>query len=116
MFYSYVMGVDDSISQLKREGFCLEKDGGNYMVSFPAERARRWEEFIAGRLEEGYWNEYLAGDKVIFLFCLPEGLRRYEVAGFENDEVLKLCERLCECRFESIYSMLSGNHFYRGKI
>jgi len=116
VFYSYVMGVDDSIGQLISEGFCIEEDGCNYMVSFPAERARRWEEFISGRLEKGCWNEYLAGDQVIFLFHLPEGLRRYEAVGFENDEVLRLCERLCECRFESLYSMLSGNHFYKGKI
>ena len=116
MFYSYVMGVDDSIGQLKSEGFCIEKDGGNYMVSFPPECARRWEEFISGRLEEGYWNEYLAEDRVVFIFHLPEGVQRYEVVGFKNDEVLRLCEKLCECRLESIYSMLSENQFYKGKI
>lgn len=116
MYYSYAMGVDDSVEQLSKEGFLIERDGGNYKVSFPADRAARWEGFISERLEEGYWNEYLAGDQVVFLFHLPEGFKKYEVTGFENDEVLKQCEKLCECRFESIYDMLSGNHFYRGKL
>lgn len=116
MFYSFVMGVDDSIDQLRSEGFLIEQEGENYRVSFPADHAWRWKEFISGRLKEGYWNEYLAGERVIFIFHLPDGIKRYEVVGFENEEVLRLCEKLCECQFDSIYSLLSSNHFYKGKI
>ena len=116
MYNSYVMGVDDSIDQLKTEGFGVERDGGNYRVSFPPEKAARWEEFISERLEEGYWNEYLAKGKVVFLFQMPGGVKRYEVVGFENSEVLALCEKLCECRLESIHAMLLGNHFYADKL
>ena len=35
-----------------------------------------------------------------------------EVNDYLNDEVLHLCEQLCNCKFESIKKMLSDNSFY----
>lgn len=67
-------------------------------------------------MEVEYWNEYLTEDKVIFIFHLPDGFRRYEVKGYDNDEVLGLCEKLCDCKFVSIKQMLSDNSFYRSII
>lgn len=117
MFYSYVMGIDESIFDLKQHGFIIEQDkGSNYMISFDEKYASEWESFISKHLEEGYWNEYLANDKVVFIFHLEDGFRRYVVEQFENDEVLSLCERLCKSKFESLKSMLIGNHFYKDKI
>ncbi len=117
MYFSYVMGIDESIYDLQNCGFVIEKDGANnYMVSFDESKAREWEEFISRHLEVDYWNEYLAGENVVFLFHLEDGFRRYVVKNYENNEVLRLCEKLCECKFESIKFMLSGNHFYKNKI
>ena len=116
MYYSYVMGIDNSIFELKNQGFVIEHDGNNFMVSFEKEKAPIWEVFISGHLEFGYWNEYLTEDGVVFLFHLEDGIKRYEVHNFKNDEVLALCEKLCECKFESIKSMLVGNHFYKNKL
>lgn len=116
MYYSYVMGIDKSIYELEKEGFLIECDGENYMVSFPKEKALVWEGFISEHLEFEYWNEYLTENGVVFLFHLEDGIKRYEVENFINDEVLKLCERLCECKFESIKKMLSDNHFYKTMI
>lgn len=48
-------------------------------------------------LEIGYWNEYIKGDKIVFLFHLDNVIKRYEVENFENKEVLRLCQKLCEC-------------------
>ena len=72
-----------------------------------------WEDFITKHLEVGYWNEYLTEDKVIFLFHLEDEIKRYEVYNFDNDEVLALCEKLCECKFDSLESVLIGNHYYK---
>ena len=116
MYYSYVMGIDDSILRLEAKGFTIIKDGNNYQVSFPEDKAWCWEEFIKQHLEVEYWNEYLTEDKVIFIFHLPDGFRRYEVKDYDNDEVLGLCEKLCDCKFESIKQMLSNNSFYRSII
>lgn len=113
MYHSYVMGIDDAIYALAAEGFTIRNDGSNYMVAFPKEKCSQWEVFISNHLELGYWNEYLTEDRVVFLFRLEDGIRRYEVHNFDNDEVLYLCERLCECKFVSLRHMLTGNHYYK---
>lgn len=113
MYYSYVMGIDNSIRELENKGFIIDHDGYNFMVSFPKDRALIWEEYITAHLEIGYWNEYITDESVVFLFHLSEGIKRCEVYNFNNSEVLELCEKLCECKFGSIKSMLTGNHFYR---
>lgn len=112
MNYSYVMGIDNAVCELAAQGFSIEKDGDNYMVSFPDDLAMVWEDFIVKHLEIGYWNEYIAKGKIIFVFQLSDGVKRYEVNNFQDDEVLSLCERLCGCKFVSLKKMLCDNHFY----
>lgn len=116
MYYSYVMGIGDEIHTLRDSGFIIEQFGNNYGVAFPKEKADEWEQFISQYLELGYWNEYLSDDGVIFLFHLEDGLKRYNVKDYKNDEVLSLCEKLCECKFKSIKDMLKENHYYSDKM
>ncbi|QHQ62954.1 hypothetical protein Ana3638_21005 [Anaerocolumna sedimenticola] len=116
MYYSYVMGINSIKNELKNDGFIIENDSGNYMVSFPKEKAPIWEDFITKHLEIDYWNEYIADNCIVFIFHLQDGIKKYEVNNFENKEVLDLCEKLCNCKFESIKSMLIGNHFYKEKL
>lgn len=68
--------------------------------------------FFSNHLQLGYWNKYLQDGVVVFLFHLEEDIKRYEVHSYDNIEVLSLCKQLCGCKFESIYNMLKGNHFY----
>lgn len=112
MNHSYVMGVTSSILTLKEQGFIIEKDGDNYMVSFDKDKSPIWEEFISKNLKLGFWNEYIQDGIVVFLFHLKDGIKRYEVHFYNNDEVLSLCEKLCGCKFPSIYQMIIDNHFY----
>lgn len=113
MYHSYVMGIDDTIMSLATEKFEIKRDGSNYMVAFPREKSTDWEAFIDNHLEIGYWNEYLTEFGAVFLFHLDDGIKRYEVHDFNNDEVLSLCEKLCECKFGSLGQMLAGNHYYK---
>ena len=114
--HSYVMGADDSILSLKKEGFDVNSDGSNYTVSFLKSKSVLWEEFIKSHLKLEYWNEYLSENKVVFLFRLQDGIKRFEVENYENEQVLELCEKLCDCKFESIKKMLLDNWFYHEKI
>lgn len=52
---------------------------------------------------------------IIIRFLFQKIKHRFEVNDFVNDEVLALCEKLCDCKFESIKKMLSDNAFY-GRI
>ena len=92
MFHSYVMGIDKSILDLSQEGFIIQNDGDNFTISFPENKVTVWENFIKKHLEVEYWNEYLTDDKVVFLFHLQDGFKRFEVENFHNEEVLKLCD------------------------
>lgn len=111
--HSYVMGIGSDILSLREQGFCVNTDGDNYTVSFPAEKASAWEEFVCSHLAFEYWNEYICGAKTVFLFCLKDGIKRLEAVNFHNTEALSLCESLCGCKFGSIENMLMGNWFYK---
>ena len=114
--YSYVMGIDESVLSLTKYGFDVKRDGDNYTVTFSKCKAPIWEDFISEHLQLEYWNEYFVDGKIVFLFHLQDGINRYEVENYDDDQVLKLCEKLCGCKFESIKSMLLGNWFYNENI
>ena len=118
MLYSYVMGVDNSIYELEKQGFKIEKDKNNFMVSFPEEKDKIWEDFIKTQLNVGFWNEYISSNNnnVIFIFHLDNGYKKYVVNNYKEDEVLNLCEKICNCKFGSIEKMLKDNHFYNDKV
>ena len=62
---------------------------------------------------------YLYGLENNVLFILNKNgktVKRFEVENFYNEEVLQLCEKLCQCKFESIKKMLSDNWFYKNII
>lgn len=116
MYYSYAMGMNDEIYKLKNEGFIVENYNKNFMVSFDKTKVQTWEKFIYEHLEVDYWNEYIREDDIVFIFHLEDGFKKYIVRDFDNPEVLSLCEKLCECKFESIKSMIMENGFYRCKL
>ena len=118
MLYSYAMGVDNSIYNLEKEGFIIKENHGNYLVSFPESKANVWESFIKSKLQMGFWNEYISTStmEIVFNFRLKEGFKRYVVKNLNSDEVLMLCEELCNCKFGSIEKMMSDNHFYNKMV
>ena len=113
MYYSYVMGISKKIYALKGQGFKIKRSWQNYKVAFEKDKINIWEAFIAENLQVGYWNEYLTENAVVFIFKLQDGIHRYEIYDFDNQEVLGLCRKLCNCNFSSIKNMLEGNRFYK---
>ena len=116
MYYSYVVGMNDELYELETDGLIIEKNDNDFMISFSKKLTNKWEEFVYKHLKVEYWNEYITDNEIIFIFHLKEGFKRYVVKNFENDEVLKLCEKLCDCKFESIEKMIKDNKFYKEKI
>ena len=60
--------------------------------------------FCAISIDIPKWTYYLFGIEI------ETQIRDYN--DYVNDEVLHLCEQLCNCKFESIKKMLSDNSFY----
>lgn len=118
MLFSYVMGIDESIYELEEYGFSIKEDKSNYMVSFLESSSEIWEKFIKSKLKVGFWNEYISSEsfQVVFNFHLADGFKRFVVDDFENDEVLILCEKLCNCKFDSLKKMLMDNRYYNEQI
>lgn len=114
MFYSYAMGVDNSILALESQEFKIEKDKSNFMVTFPESKKEVWENYIKMHLKQGFWNDYVSkNNEVTFIFHLENGFKKYIVKDFNNNEVLKLCEKLCSCKFETLEKMIKDNKFYK---
>ena len=111
MNYSYVMGIPD-INELRENGFNIKTYGENYGISFPDDKIKIFEEFICKNLQNGFWNEYLGKEKV-FIFKSENGeIKRYVLNNKNEEEILNLCSKFAEYKFESITKMLKDNKFY----
>ena len=111
MNYSYVMGITD-INDLRKNGFNIKIYGENYGISFPDDKIKLFEEFICKNLQNGFWNEYLGKEKV-FIFKSENGeIKRYVLNNENEEEILNLCSKFAEYKFESITKMLKDNEFY----
>ena len=113
--YSYVMGVSN-IDKLKENGFEIKQYGSNYGISFSNDKSRIFEEYIYENLQNGFWNEYL-GKEIVFIFKFRDGsFKRYVLNKDNEKEILNLCEKFANCKFESIDKMLRDNIFYKEKL
>ena len=46
MYYSYVMGMNEEIYELEKDGFIIEKNDNDFMISFSKKLTNKWEEFV----------------------------------------------------------------------
>lgn len=112
MNYSYVMGVNN-INELKQNNFKLKSFGNNYGVIFDDNKIEKFEKYICETLNDGAWNEYLGKEKV-FIFKFKNGeIKKYILESNNEKEILKLCCKFTDCKFESIDKMLRENSFYK---
>lgn len=116
---SYAMGVDDSIYDLKKDGFEITEDDGDYKVRFNSDKASIWEKYITDHIQDTYWNEYINLDDHEINFMIKENgqIERYINSGFnENPKLLAICNRLCEGDFKTMKDLLLSNDFYKSYI
>ena len=111
MNYSYVMGITD-IDDLRKNGFNIKIYGENYGISFPDDKIKLFEEFICKNLQNGFWNEYLGKEKVFIFKSENSEIKRYVLNNDNEEEILNLCSKFADYKFESITKMLNDNEFY----
>lgn len=111
MNYSYVMGIPD-INELRENGFNIKTYGENYGISFPDDKIKIFEEFICKNLQNGFWNEYLGKEKVFIFKSENSEIKRYILNNDNEEEILNLCSKFADYKFESITKMLNDNEFY----
>ena len=116
LYFSFVMGFDDKILDLKKDDFKVEKNGKNYLISFSKEKADIFEKYIIENMQPGFWNEYI-GEAIVFIFKFKNGkIQKYIYDENTHDTILKLCCEFANVQFTSIKEMLAGNDFYKDKI
>ena len=111
MNYSYVMGIPD-INELRENGFNIKTYGENYGISFPDDKIKIFEEFICKNLQNGFWNEYLGKEKVFIFKSENSEIKRYVLNNDNEEEILNLCSKFADYKFESITKILNDNEFY----
>ena len=111
MNYSYVMGIPD-INELRENGFNIKIYGENYGISFSDDKIKIFEEFICKNLQNGFWNEYLGKEKVFIFKSENSEIKRYVLNNDNEEEILNLCSKFADYKFESITKMLNDNEFY----
>jgi len=111
---SFVMGVDEIDDKLKQLGVSFEKtETANYKVTIPEEKLQIYEDFVKENLKPGFWNEYVNGDEIVFIFKDKQGEVSRYVYGEDNEKrILDLTEKYFGSRFESIEQMLATNDWY----
>jgi leucyl-tRNA synthetase len=113
---SYIMGTEDIKNDLQNLGIEVDSitDSGHFFVSFKAEDAEKYEKFIGEKLKPGFWNEYLLEDKAVFIFKDRQGtISRFDWNAKNENELLALCNKYADAKFESIRLMLEGNSWYQ---
>ncbi len=112
---SYLMGVDDVDEELREMGAEFRKEDGDYLVILKPEQVEDYEKLVDDKLQNGFWNEYIANGEAKFTFKDKAGkLHKYGWRqGDDEKEILTLCNEYAEADFKSIRKMITDVEFYR---
>lgn len=114
--YSYVMGIGEKINKLDNR-FIVDNYAEDYTVTFFNKDREDWEKFITDNLEVLYWNEYINGREIVFIFKnTNDNIERYVLNKDNNQKLLEKCSLFAEFKFKSVKDMILSNLFYKDKI
>ena len=111
---SYLMGIGSAEKELKKLGVKFAKDGKYYTVELEPGQITDYEKFVDKNLAEEYWNEYIVDGVAHFTFKMKGGELKKIVwrQGDDEKELLALCEKFAETKFENVEKMITDNEFY----
>jgi hypothetical protein len=93
-----------------------KKPDGDRTLKIPQEKLSQYVEIIKGGLDNGFWNETIGTDEILFIFKLRDGsIREYKLSPDNEREVDKLCAELNNepmGKTSNVYKYLSKNKFY----
>ncbi len=92
-------------------------DSGHLCIEFPISKCEHFEKLIVDKMEQGFWNEYLTNDEIIFLFKEKNGEIKRFVLGDDNaHEICVIGNRFNEqpkpLQSETAWSWLANNEWY----
>lgn len=118
-YLSYLMGADQinskELTDLGIEIIETTEDRSRKLV-VPENSLALYLDLIKAKLTNGFWNEVIGKDRIIFLFKLADGTTKQYVLSPENEqEVDNLCAKLNNeppDKTANVYKYISNNDFY----
>ena len=118
-YLSYLMGAenitDNDLTYLNIE-IVETKDGGDRTLKIPQENLTKYVELIKSKLTNGFWNEIVGEEEIIFIFRFKNGSTKEYSLSLENEqEIDKLCAEFANESPEktaNVYRYISDNKFY----
>lgn len=115
---SYLMGAEQITDvELTDLGITIvRKSGHSRMLKIPEEAVTGYIELIRAELTNGFWNEIIGVNEILFIFKLSDGtIREYVLSPANEREIDKLCAELNNeppGKTGNVYKYISENDFY----
>ena len=122
MYLSYLMGAPNiSDEELVRMGVVIVGTKTEHrMLHVPSAALARYEKLITEKMDNGFWNDLISEDEIIFLFKLLDGsIKRFVYAKEKSGEIAHLCSDLNGDPIEktsNVLAYLGRNPFYEDTV
>lgn len=89
---------------------------GSRKLKIPQQHLSEYIDLIKARLTEGFWNEIVGSEEIIFIFKFKDGtLKEFKLSTENEPEIDKLCAEFNNepsDKTANVYKYLSENEFY----
>lgn len=89
---------------------------GDRMLKIPEEKLLQYIELIKNKLTNGFWNEMIGAEEILFIFKFNDGnIKEYELSPENEQEIDKLCAEFNNeppNKNTNVYKYISDNKFY----
>lgn len=118
-YLSYLMGAEDiKDNDLTGLGISIEetKSDGDRCLKISLDKLPQYIQFVKDKLDNGFWNEIVGEQEVIFIFKFKDGsTKEYRLSSENEQEIDKLCAEFNNEPPEktaNVYKYISDNKFY----
>ena len=117
---SYLMGAD-KIQDKELQNINIEivgkSESGSRKLKIPADNLSDYIKLIKTKLTNGFWNEIVGSDNLVFVFKFKDGsIKEYILDSSNEDLISKLCSEFNGDPLDktaNVYRYVSENDFYR---
>src|SRR3989344_2012603 len=118
-FLSYLMGAE-RIEDKELEDLSVKienKDSdGDRSIKIPEDKLPQYIELIKNKLTNGFWNEIIGANEIIFIFKFKDSsIKEFKLSPENEQEIDKLCAEFNNeppDKTANVYKYISDNKFY----
>lgn len=116
---SYLMGAeriqDNELEDLNIE-IAGRTESGFRKLRIPQENLSGYVELVKDKMTEGFWNEIVGSEDIIFIFKFKDGsIKEFKLSPNNESEIGKLCAEFNNeppDKTANVYKYISENDFY----